>query len=212
VELFVRSPYGLTPTEAGELFHNHAQKAVQQLSQLKLQLLNVRRGKREHSLPSKNVIISELLFNYLVVWEKRVALSGNNFTLMGSTDIENCAPDDIVADTVITYAQFRNAHYAASAISYLSADFLGNHDVSMKQVPFLVNSDKRCPFRERTLSVIPQETSSVREVDSWGSIVNLVKAGKGVALLPTYLTETEGLVKVLPKHHFKIGYKTYTRR
>ena len=61
----------------------------------------------------------------------------------------------------------------------------------------------------RTLRYAHHDLARVEEINSWDSIISLVKNGKGVALLPEYLIESEGLKHADHQRRFRVPYATY---
>lgn len=198
-QLFTRSAQGLTPTANGTRFYHYAQSVLRATTKIKAQMEPVQAG--------QTVAISELLFNYLVVASGRLALADSHFAIVGSTALLQETPD---VDTVITYANFNDPRYTEVARDYLPASFLVRDAAKAAELPLLVNQDRACPFRARTLR-LAQGKRQVLEIDSWASIIELVKAGRGVALLPQYLAAAEHLTVVDAKRHFRVPYGWFRR-
>ena len=195
-QLFERSYQGIMPTQAGETFYQYALTVLQATSAV--------RSKLQSAPKHRQIVISELLFNELVIDQQRFDLTQNTFQVKSSTEIETVPVQD--ADQVITYAHFEQANYQCVAQSALTTAFLGQSD----QLPILVNRDTRCPFRRRTLTVFSHEAERVMTVDSWAAITKLVATGRGIALLPVRLMTTLK-VAAINQRRFEVPYWTYTR-
>lgn len=199
VQLFTRSYQGITPTTSGEQFYQYAQTVLRATAAVRKQM---------HPAPRKRqIIMSTLLFNLLVVQQGKFTLATNSFALKSSTEIVNLS--DSKADLVVTYANFHNAGYRETESARLKAAFLTNGKPA-PGAPYLVNSDKHCPFRARTLRFL-HDMTQVKEIDSWDSIIGLVKAGRGIALLPDYLVVSDDLHRQVPSHQFRVPYATFVR-
>jgi DNA-binding transcriptional LysR family regulator len=201
VTFFQRSYHGLTPTQQGTQFYHYVQQTLAATAQIKAQL---------HPVPQQpTVIISELLFNRLVGAKKQFDLTHYRFQLLSSTAIHQLQRP--TADLIVTYAQFQHPDYLAGAAHYLPAAFLTATEAP-QTLPYLVNHDKNCPFRARTLQFLNHNFTKIQEIDAWASILDLVKSGQGQALLPSDLLQTTTLQMVHPHHRFRIPYRCYTRK
>lgn len=197
---FTRSYQGIEPTPQGTQFYQYAQQTLQATNEIRQQL------HRPHG--KQQVIISELLFNALVVHQHQYDLAHFDFDIQSSTAIETLTKPRV--DLVITYAHFDQPNYQRINQQQLPASFLVAAGVSDTQsLPYLVNSDLNCPFRARTLTFLKQDLTRVQEIDSWESIINLVRAGAGIALLPSYIGRHATLTNAHPAKRFKITYATY---
>lgn len=112
------------------------------------------------------------------------------------------------AATVVTYAPFHVADYALTDRDRLDVA----QEVTPERVPVLVNANRLCPFRRRSLKFVKQDLGRVQEIDSWASILQLVEAGRGVALLPRYLAAKHHLTMAWPAHRYQVPYATWKRR
>ncbi len=59
----------------------------------------------------------------------------------------------------------------------------------------LINKDEFCPLRKITFEIISLITQRVMEIDSLAAIINLVKQGKGKALLPMTFENKRDIVQ-----------------
>ena len=200
VVLFTRTPRGIEPTPAGETVYRYAKTVLAETHRLH-QALAPQQSKR-------TVIISELLFNYLVTWRHQLSLAQNDFQLRSSTAIGQLQTP--AADLVITYANFRGAGFLAGPVRYLPARFLAAKPVP--DLPVLVNADRHCPFRKRSQAYLRDHPRPLIEIDSWASILALVKQGRGMALLPDYFADRDQLTDAAPGHHYRIPYRSWHRR
>ncbi|VDG19554.1 hypothetical protein [Lactobacillus apis] [Lactiplantibacillus mudanjiangensis] len=195
--LFIRSYQGLQPTKAGELTYQYTQTVLQATRQLRTQL--------QAKTKIQTVTISSLLFNYLVVQQRRYSLTNYQFKIASSTAIATATHLD--DPLVITYANFQNDRYLLSSTDWLTTQLLSS-DGEIDKRPYLVNSDQYCPFRQRTLAMAT-DTDQVLAIDSWESLIELVQQGQGVALLPKYLVAQKQLVPVADSNTIKLPYRTY---
>mgnify|MGYP004707604275 CR=1 FL=1 len=199
-ELFKRSYQGIIPTKNGKVFYKYAINVLTETEKLKQAM----------ATPSKKkeVIISELLFDFSIVQGNKFDLTKYNIHIKTSTEIT--AIKDNTADLIITYANFTDKAYYESPVKSLSAQFLTATQKYL-HLPFLINSDKNCPFRARTLKFINYDMLKIQEIDSWNGILNLVKNQQGIALLPTYFIERDNLDIAFSSDYFKIPYKIYRK-
>ncbi|WEV63780.1 LysR family transcriptional regulator [Bifidobacterium sp. ESL0732] len=77
-------------------------------------------------------------------------------------------------------------------------------------VPLLINHDKECAFRKRSLRdhMATRNSRRLMEVDSLETIVTMVEQGKGIALLPSYLT-TQRKLRKLSMEPIRLQYRVY---
>ncbi|WP_161004051.1 LysR family transcriptional regulator [Furfurilactobacillus milii] len=203
VELFTRSYQGITPTKNGKQFYQYAQSVLNATRKIRAQM-------RPSTVSKRRIVMSQLLFNLLVVKQKQYSLAQNTFDLLSSTEI--LALSDNEVDIVVTYANFNNSDYQEIATDYLPASFVVASGLEEDgQLPYLVNSDRHCPFRARTLRRLNHDMTNIQEIDSWDSIIKLVKNGLGIALLPDYLTASDEFKRIDSKHRFKVPYATFTK-
>lgn len=199
-QLFTRSAQGITPTANGERFYKYAQQVLHETASVKAQMQAVK--------PGRKVAISELLFNYLVIAKQQMTLADGDFQIVGSSALLQHTPD---VDEVVTYANFNDDRYLQFQTQYLPAGVLAAPTVDVRSLPFLINKDKACPFRARTLRML-RPGQDVLEIDSWASIIALTQSGRGVALLPLYLADENQLEQVMVNRRFRVPYKYYQRR
>ncbi|MTV81382.1 LysR family transcriptional regulator [Secundilactobacillus folii] len=203
VRLFNRSYQGIAPTSNGQVFYKYAISVLKATEQVREKMF------QNQSSPKRRVVMSTLLFNLLVTQQGKFSLAENTFDLLSSTAILQLTDETV--DLVVTYANFQNPAFQQVSSHNLTALFLGCQQHEENEAPFLVNSDKHCPFRARTLRYLHQDMAAVQEIDSWDSIIGLVKAGKGIALLPDYLMAREDLVQIKQLPQFKVPYSTFVR-
>ncbi|WP_143462980.1 LysR family transcriptional regulator [Levilactobacillus enshiensis] len=199
VKLFVRSYQGLTPTAAGAAFNAYAQEVLTATRKLHAQL------NQQNSVT--HIVISELLFDYLVVTQHKYDLAKQQFTIKKSTTLATTTHE--TAQLVITYANFNDPKYQVRDRGWLQASYAGR-EATLSGKPLLVNSDRACPFRRASLATAESKTV-ISEVDSWNGIVALVKAGEGVALLPQFLIQENRLVQLAGTASQRIPYWTFER-
>lgn len=197
---FARSYQGIQPTAAGTQFYDYVLTVITATQNITHQL--------HTSHTKQQLIISELLFNYLVIDQHQFTLDQTEFQILGSTAIEQLTTPTV--DQVITYAQFHHTNYSVLAHHRLAATFLTGTS-QYQQLPLLVNSDQRCPFRARTLTFAKHHDLAIQEIDSWTNIINLVQTGQGVALLPCYLARQRPLQSAYISQQYRIPYTIYQR-
>ncbi len=200
VSLFIRSYQGLTPTTNGDIFYKYVTR-VQQETQILHKRLVKNTPQRQH------IAISTLLFDILVVQEQQYDLSKTTFDILSSTRILQLPRH--AADLIVTYANFKGKDYLQVENEHLRSMFFTAKNTDSQSLPFLINADHNCPFRARTLRFLKQDHAPVMEIDSWDSIISLVKAGKGIALLPERLKDCDSLTRVYESHHFNVPYAIF---
>jgi DNA-binding transcriptional LysR family regulator len=201
VQLFDRTPQGIVPTAAGVQFAEYADQVLDATQTIRDQL-NAQAVKPK-------ILISSLLFDYLVVEKQTYALDQADFELTSSTEMASLTYCD--ARQVISYAPFHVKGYQIHQTDQLSASFLKGVRADAEDLPILVNADHQCPFRQRSLKFATDRELKIQEIDSWSSIMQLVEQGRGVALLPKYLTKSHPFTVVWPKHHYNIPYTIWTK-
>lgn len=198
--LFTRSHQGIIPTAAGTTFYHYAVATLHATNQVREQL-RLRSEKPQ-------AIISTLLFNYLINYRRTLQLDDFQYQLMSSTAIHQL--DHTHAAAVITYADFQQGDYESGPVQYIPAAVLTDKDAT-SDLPLLVNSDHQCPFRARSLPLARRASLSVQEIDSWDAIIDLVRSGRGIALLPEYLATTGNLAQLDGLPRYRVPYRTFTR-
>lgn len=201
VQLFERTPQGIVPTKAGMQFAEYADQVLEATQAIHEKLA-------AHASKPK-ILISSLLFDYLVVEKQTYALDQADFGLTSSTEMVNLKFCD--ARQVISYAPFHVKGYQIHQTDQLSASFLKGVRADAEDLPILVNADHQCPFRQRSLKFATDRGFKIQEIDSWSSIMQLVELGRGVALLPKYLTKSHPFTVVWPTHHYNIPYTIWTK-
>lgn len=157
----------------------------------------------------RRIAMSKLLFDLLVIQQGEYSLAHDTFALLTSTEFLDLPQD--AAELVVTYANFAHTGYQQIARAFLPASFLISANRPLEAHRFLINSDQHCPFRAQTLRYLHQDLSQVQEIDSWDSIIHLIQAGQGIALLPDYLMARDDLMRTTPHQRFKIPYATFVR-
>lgn len=201
VQLFDRTPQGIVPTRAGVQFAEYADQVLNATQTIRDQL-NAQTVKPK-------ILISSLLFDYLVVEKQTYGLDQADFELTSSTEMASLTHCD--AHQVISYAPFHVKGYQIHQADQLAASFLKGGQADPENLPILVNADHQCPFRQRSLKFATSRGIKVQEIDSWSSIMQLVELGRGVALLPKYLTKSNPFTVVWPMHHYNIPYTIWTK-
>lgn len=196
VKLFIRSNRGLTPTDAGKRTYAYAQQVLAATTQLQQDLAQ--------QVPHPTVFISELLFNFLVIYKQAYSLTKYTFKTKRSTEFATA--QDFPAQMVITYAPFTANHYQLIEHGWLTASLFG-----VAHQPILINRDTNCPFRQKTLTMV-EKSAPIIEVDSWNDIITLVQQGRGIALLPNYLGTIKQLAPLATTAAIKIPYKIFSRQ
>ncbi len=189
------------PHQAGTEFYAYATAALKATARLRAHL------HPDNARPQ--AIISTLLFNYLTSYRHVLSLQDYQYQLLSSTAIHTLTNTRVA--TVITYAQFQQPDYQPGPLHYLPAMFLRAPSAT-PSLPLLINSDQQCPFRARSLHFAAHHPVTTQAIDSWAAIINLVRAGQGVALLPAYLTQDDTLTRIPGTPGYRVPYRTYTRQ
>ncbi|WP_125709668.1 LysR family transcriptional regulator [Lacticaseibacillus porcinae] len=201
VQLFKRTPQGIVPTPSGNQFAEYADEVCRATQQL--------RANFETQANKPKILISSLLFDYLVVEKQAYTLEQAEYEMTSSTEMNNLTFCD--AAQVISYAPFHVRGYHKHHRDQLSACFMQGVQADPEALPILVNADQQCPFRQRSLKFASRRAQPVQEIDSWSSIMQLVEQGQGVALLPKYLSKAHHFAIAWPTHHYHIPYTIWTK-
>ncbi|WP_225048627.1 LysR family transcriptional regulator [Lacticaseibacillus kribbianus] len=197
--LFTRSYQGIVPTPAGERFFAYVQNVQAATAAVRTALSEPDRKPR--------LAMSKLLYNLLVVQDHRYDIARSDIRLLSSTQMRALTPAAV--DAIVTYADVRPSGFEQTALAHLPAAFLATPGGDWAHLPILVNADRLCPFRARTLRDCRGELSRVVTLDDWDSIIATVASGRGVALLPQYLAAAHGLVNARPTHRYRLAYRTF---
>ncbi|OCG70571.1 hypothetical protein A9G43_07460 [Gilliamella sp. Occ3-1] len=174
--LFIRGFDGVKPTPKGQQFYHFTLQTLEQFSQLK------------HSFKSKRktLLISELLFQLIVIENAKYHIESTEIVIKRTDDIFN-EINQHCYDEVITFNQLNHQDYCLIVNQQLPVAFLQSQSVlENDHLPILINNDEHCPLRTKTLACgYPPE--KMITVDSLSQLLNLVEKGQGIALLPIFL-------------------------
>lgn len=109
-------------------------------------------------------------------------------------------------DVVVTFNQFDLPNYRLKQTADLQACFLKGKQKYVSTCPIAINTDLTCPFRKLTLKLC-QDNAKLLEIDSLETIMQLVKRGEVIALLPQYLIDSD--YQRVNDHNFNIPYYCY---
>ncbi|MBP1042920.1 LysR family transcriptional regulator [Vagococcus sp. BWB3-3] len=179
-QLFIRSHHGVQATEHGEKLYAFVTQTLSHLNQLKADF--------NRQLPS--LLISELLFDFLILEKKIVSITDTLITIKKTSDIDEELTQRSY-DDVFTFNPLTNNTYQLKATELLEVCFFkGSVIPAANPLPILINSDANCPLRQLTLSLC-SEADHIIEVDSLENILKLVANGQAISLLPCYLLKND---------------------
>ncbi|OTQ30477.1 LysR family transcriptional regulator [Gilliamella apicola] len=193
--LFIRGFDGVKPTEKGQQFYQFTLQTLAQFSQLKQSF----QGKL-------TLLISELLFQFLVIETKKYCLESTEIIIKRTSDISNAIHHDYY-DEVMTFEKFKHPDYLLTKTENLPIAFLQSQSIETPDLlPIFINNDEHCPLRAKTLALnYPSE--NLITVDSLSQILNLVEKGQGIALLPIFLMKDK--FKTINNHCDFVKYYGY---
>lgn len=193
--LFIRGFDGVKPTEKGQQFYQFTLQTLAQFSQLKQSF----QGKL-------TLLISELLFQFLVTEMKKFCLETTEIIIKRTSDISNAIHHHYY-DEVITFEKFKHPDYLLTKTENLPIAFLQSQSIETPDLlPIFINNDEHCPLRAKTLALnYPSE--NLITVDSLSQILNLVEKGQGIALLPIFLMKDK--FKTINNHCDFVKYYGY---
>lgn len=188
---FYRSSRGITPTADGDKMYAYATMVLTKTDDLKRSLGTTQK---------KRVLTSEILFNYLVLYTEQYPFEHSQFDIKTTTEIVDDHQLDY--DIIFTYFKFNNRNYSILDQGFIDSQFMQSrssfHNINHeRKLPILINSDRSCPFRLKTLEII-SDRKKVEEVNSLDTIIQLVEKNKGVALLPGYLKKQKDIYSIDP--------------
>lgn len=187
--LFIRGYDGVTPTPAAEQFYEFVSMVLKQFATLKQSLTN----------QYTKLLISELLFRYIVIENNQFSLDSNQFTIKRTDEMSQQLEQNYY-DYVISFNYLNHKDYQLIEEHHLPTCFLQGQSVKLpNQLPILINNDISCPLRALTLKLYGSTTNFIT-VDSLNNLLQLVKTNRGCALLPTFLIN-EDLKTVDSKIH-----------
>lgn len=182
---FIRSAKGLNPTEEGTRFYRYALSVLNQTTEIK-QSFKCDSAKRK-------ILITELLFDYLIIYQEAYIIDSYEFDVVKSNQIESLAKKksyDLIFSYKETFPFFTTTVNSLTAVLTASPEF---STMESQQPIVFVSQDTACPFREKTLEILNDylpDSFKIVSLDSMNSILRLVENGAGIALLPTYLSES----------------------
>lgn len=193
--LFIRGFDGVKPTEKGQQFYQFTLQTLAQFSQLKQSF----QGKL-------TLLISELLFQFLVTEMKKYCLESTEIIIKRTSDISNAIHHHYY-DEVITFEKFKHPDYLLTKTENLPIAFLQSQSIETPDLlPIFINNDEHCPLRTKTLA-LNYSSENLITVDSLSQILNLVEKGQGIALLPIFLMKDK--FKTINNHCDFVKYYGY---
>lgn len=199
---FHRSPKGVFPTKSGKIFYDYAIVVLSKTEQVAEQLA------QKNSV--KHVLLTEMLFQYLVTDKHIFPLSEFQFDIKKSYEIIN--EQELSQEIIVTYYPVTNSNYLLKEVGKIDLVF----EYSTKyhtddSLPLLVNSDEHCPFRKKTLELVSNETKII-EIDSYSNIIDLVEKNQGYALLPTFIEKNHEVKSLTSTTPIPIEFYVYYRK
>lgn len=177
--LFTRNHNGVNATENGVKLYTFINQTLNQMNKLKTNFSNA----------TPTLLISELLFNFLVIEKKVFSINDILITSKKTSEI----PEELnnhFYDFIITFNKLINNAYTLKSIKKLNVCFLQSNVIRKNEsLPIFINNDLMCPLRNLTLELYKGSTNII-EVDSLQNILKLVENGQGISLLPQYLVRT----------------------
>lgn len=173
--LFTRSYQGLMPTENGDKLYQFTIQTLQQIDHLKATFQK----------DKPQVLISELLFHYLILEKEQLAFGDYTFTIKKSRALKQALAEQTY-EHFFTYQPVKYSQYQLKEKASIPAYFFTSATKKVESPIVLINSDPTCPFRQKTLELLSNQPA-IAEVDSLENILQLIAAGKGIALLPATL-------------------------
>jgi Transcriptional regulator len=129
--LFIRSFDGVRPTEKGQQFYQFTLQTLAQFSQLKQSF----QGKL-------TLLISELLFQFLVIETKKYCLESTEIIIKRTSDISNAIHHDYY-DEVMTFEKFKHPDYLLTKTENLPIAFLQSQSIETSDLlPIFINNDE----------------------------------------------------------------------
>lgn len=182
--LFVRGYDGVTPTPAAKQFFVFATTVLKQFSDLKASLIN----------HQTKVLISELLFRYIVIEKQQFSLDTHQFTIKRTDEMNQLIQQDDY-DYVISFTKITHKDYQLFEKHHLPVCCLKSPAVKdITDLPIFVNDDVNCPLRALTLEQC-DATMHLITVNSLNNLLQLIKTSRGYAFLPHFLIH-DGLTMV----------------
>ncbi|RIP33418.1 LysR family transcriptional regulator [Staphylococcus gallinarum] len=169
---FIRGRSGINPTKNGDIFYEYSKTIINETDKLNNMFVSRK----------KSILCSELLFNVMYKKKSLNELSEANIKLVNSSYI-NIESTRNNYDEILTFNKLNTKYYKLTTISSMNVGMYKSNMVQDDtELPLLVNTDIKCPLREISLNLktIPQ----IVELDSLDAIINIVKNGEGMALLP----------------------------
>ncbi|HEH0562091.1 TPA: LysR family transcriptional regulator [Staphylococcus aureus] len=194
VVLLFRNQKGAKATKAGEEFLAYSKKVLRDTETIKNKMKN----------NTMSILCSELLFNYLSESEE-IMMSNNSINFISSGNIRKAIEKNNY-DKVISFIKINDSNYRLSNVDTMKVTLYSNGSNYDKEA-LLINKDEFCPLRKITLDN-KLDSQRVMEIDSLAAIINLVKQGKGKALLPMTFENKRDIVQDISKI-FEVNYYTY---
>ncbi|MDF7640627.1 LysR family transcriptional regulator [Bifidobacterium sp. ESL0784] len=190
--LVERSAKGVEPTRIGKRLYRASLRITAELDDVR----------REAAGAPGNLLITETLLHYMMT-------NMPSFHPESYGTIVVRRQSEIVPEarrhqykSVVAFVDLGELdNYQVVSAGMLEASYLAAEDGTKgfpAGIPLLINHDKECAFRKRSLRdhIDTHDSRRLMEVDSLETIVTMVEQGKGIALLPSYLTEQRKLRKI----------------
>ncbi|WEV67134.1 LysR family transcriptional regulator [Bifidobacterium sp. ESL0769] len=204
--LVERSAKGVEPTKIGKRLYRASLRITAELDDVK----------REAAGAPGDLLITETLLHYMMT-------NMPSFHPESYGTIVVRRQSEIVPEarrhqykSVVAFVDLDELdNYRLMSTNVLEAAYLASEDmvegIPVGRVPLLINHDKECAFRKRSLRdhMATRNSRRLMEVDSLETIVTMVEQGKGIALLPSYLT-TQRKLRKISAEPIRLPYRVYS--
>ncbi|MEB6319789.1 LysR family transcriptional regulator [Staphylococcus xylosus] len=182
---FIRNKIGIKPTIEGDIFYEYSKAVIYETDKLK----------NSFNYKKQNILCSELLFNIMYNEKNFNVLSEYNFNLVSSSQF-HFEISKFVYDKVISFQRLNSKNYNLIFTSSLKMGLYKNDiKANTSNLPLIINTDTKCPLRILSLELVPHKTFI--ELDSLEAILNVVKCGEGIAILPEKTVENLSLTNII---------------
>lgn len=193
---FIRSRSGIKSTIEGQEFYKYAIKVNNETKKLQ----NTFANKKEY------ILCSELLFNVLYKQKQLKNLERCNFKLVNSILVQE-ESTKFIYDRIITFNKLTQSTYKLISTSYIEVGmYQYSKNKTASELPLIVSSDSSCPLRTISLNLEPNR--KIIELDSLESIINIVKNGEGIAMLPKDNVLNSSLINIL-ENYIDVSFYEY---
>jgi hypothetical protein len=195
-QFFIRNYDGVKVTSSGQQMFEFVNSTLLELDILKNSIKNEK----------SKLLISELLLNFIVNSDKEFSFNSFEITVKKTSEISDEINKNFYNE-VFSFNKLKTNNYQLLEKKELIVCFLQGKNKKGERLPIVINKDELCPLRQLTKKLV-NCTDELIEIDSLENILQLIRNGSAIALLPRYLVGND--YEKYDHNDWKIEYFHYS--